>query len=85
MPPTSLFVRPSRCGLIRFYRRIYGIAPIALASAGAVCYQLSLSANALAMYVMVSFFQLGLFWVLFFGFTVTVFVVEGEEVACDDP
>ena len=31
------------------------------------------------------FFQLGLFWVLFFGFTVTVFVVYGEEVACDDP
>ena len=30
MPPTSLFVQPTRCGLIRFYRRIYGIAPIAL-------------------------------------------------------
>lgn len=30
MPPTSLFVRPTRCGLIRFKRRIYGIAPAAL-------------------------------------------------------
>ena len=71
--------------MFRFYRRIYGIAPIALASAGAVCYQLSLSANALAMYVMVSFSSWVCFGFCFFGFTVTVFVVEGEEVACDDP
>lgn len=54
MPPTSLFVQPTRCGLIRFYRRIYGIAPASLCERRGG-FQLSLSANALAMYVMVSF------------------------------
>lgn len=30
MPPISLFSRPTRCGLIRFYRRIYEAAPVTL-------------------------------------------------------
>ena len=60
MPPTSLFVQPTRCGLIRFYRRIYGIAPASLCERRGG-FQLSLSANALAMYVMVSFSS----WVCF--------------------